>query len=405
MATTKALSSRSFKATLEYVSQNSKTKASLMSGINCSNSCETAITQWQVMKKIYKKTTGRSCKHYVHSFAPEEQITPEQAHKIACELVARCPQFKGFQVFIATHTDKPHKHSHIVINSVSIDDGHKIQLTKSDLAQIKAINDEICKEHGLSVTQKGQTFSKYKREDMSTAKTETYRLLEKAAESKADSWMFDTAVKILEIKKKAISKEDFCQQLNTVGVMVTWSETRRNITFQQLDGIGKKGKAAKKIRDKTLTDIFKVDISKDVLEHEFEQNSRRERTKQTARQLLDGRIDNSLGPDQSEKQQPAASITGKTAGTQQLEAGVSASLQEDRSLEQLRLGAEKSGAAQAERQRRLREQQAAADKARELEAEKQAEERRLADQRAAAAQAAAAAQRSRKKSRSDDWSL
>lgn len=391
MATTKALSSRSFKATLNYICQESKTKLSLMTGINCSNSCETAITQWQVMKKIYKKTTGRSCKHYVHSFAPEEQITPEEAHKIACELVARCPQFKGFQVFIATHTDKPHKHSHIVINSVSIDDGHKIQLTKSDLAQIKAINDEICKEHGLSVTQKGQTFSKYKREDMSSAKTETYRLLEKAAESKADSWMLDTAVKILEIKKKAISKEDFCQQLNTAGVMVTWSETRRNITFQQMDGTGKKGKAAKKIRDKTLADIFKVDISKDVLEHEFEQNSRRERAKQAARQLLNNGIDNSLGADQSGKQQSDKQVSG--------------SLQEDREISKLGLGAGESTAAQSERQRRRREQQAADEKARELEAAKRADEQRLADQRAAAEKAAAAAQRSRKKSRSDDWSL
>lgn len=369
MATTKALSSRSFKATLEYVSQNSKTKASLMSGINCSNSCETAITQWQVMKKIYKKTTGRSCKHYVHSFAPEEQITPEQAHKIACELVARCPQFKGFQVFIATHTDKPHKHSHIVINSVSIDDGHKIQLTKSDLAQIKAINDEICKEHGLSVTQKGQTFSKYKREDMSTAKTETYRLLEKAAESKADSWMFDTALKILEIKKKAISKEDFCQQLNTAGVMVTWNDARKNITFQQLDGVGKKGKAAKKIRDKTLTDIFKINISKDVLESEFEQNSRRERAKQAARQLLDGRTDARVSSNQ----------TGKSGFKEQAQR----SIREDRELEQLGLTAAESAAARAERDRAERERQEADERAR-ADAERQRAEREAAERSARA---------------------
>lgn len=391
MATTKALSSRSFKATLNYICQESKTKLSLMTGINCSNSCETAITQWQVMKKIYKKTTGRSCKHYVHSFAPEEQITPEEAHKIACELVARCPQFKGFQVFIATHTDKPHKHSHIVINSVSINDGHKIQLTKSDLAQIKAINDEICKEHGLSVTQKGQTFSKYKREDMSSAKTETYRLLEKAAESKADSWMLDTAVKILEIKKKAISKEDFCQQLNTAGVMVTWSETRRNITFQQMDGTGKKGKAAKKIRDKTLADIFKVDISKDVLEHEFEQNSRRERAKQAARQLLNNGIDNSLGADQSGKQQSDKQVDG--------------SLQEDREISKLGLTAAESAIARAERERAERERREADERARAAAERQRAEERRLAEQRAAAEKAAKTARGTRKKSRSDDWSL
>lgn len=392
MATTKALSSRSFKATLEYVSQNSKTKASLMSGINCSNSCETAITQWQVMKKIYKKTTGRSCKHYVHSFAPEEQITPEQAHKIACELVARCPQFKGFQVFIATHTDKPHKHSHIVINSVSIDDGHKIQLTKSDLAQIKTINDEICKEHGLSVTQKGQTFSKYKREDMSTAKTETYRLLEKAAESKADSWMFDTAVKILEIKKKAISKEDFCQQLNTAGVMVTWSETRRNITFQQLDGIGKKGKAAKKIRDKTLTDIFKINISKDVLESEFEQNSRRERAKQAARQLLDGRTDAGVSSNQ----------TGKSGFEEQAKR----SIREDRELEQLGLTAAESAAARAERDRAEREAQKERERV-EAAAKLAQEERERAAAAARLAQrererAAAAAKRTASKGKQID---
>ena len=46
---------------------------------------------------------------------------------IAKEFVESCPQFKGFEVLIATHQDREHIHTHFILNSVSFEDGHKLQ--------------------------------------------------------------------------------------------------------------------------------------------------------------------------------------------------------------------------------------------------------------------------------------
>ena len=54
--------------------------------------------------------------HFVQSFHPEEAVTPELAHRIALELAQ---QWKGYEVLVATHTDRAHIHSHFIVNSVS----------------------------------------------------------------------------------------------------------------------------------------------------------------------------------------------------------------------------------------------------------------------------------------------
>lgn len=416
MAVIKISNKRSFKRTLNYIGRDhatpdgEKKPAAYTSGILCSDNTTEAVQDFWLIQKSYNKTGGkRSAVEIIQSYPNGEKVTAEQVHQLGLELakeLGKLPYFSGHQIFVATHTDQKrgNLHNHLAINAVNLNTGRKIQLPPEALPAIKDINDKINRAHGLSVPEKGRTTKGEERDTPTANKTNTYAVMAAAENGEIDSYIRDIAVKVINVASMATSRADFAARLARQGVGVAWSDNRKYITFSDLKRQAQKAKKYK-VRNQKLNQYYNLNLEKEVLENGFTVNAAKLATTARARKQLDRAADNSLGPDQSEKQQPAASITGKTAGTQQLEAGVSASLQEDRSLEQLRLGAEKSGAAQAERQRRLREQQAAADKARELEAEKQAEERRLADQRAAAAQAAAAAQRSRKKSRSDDWSL
>ncbi len=76
MAIIKAVSSKSpIKTAIAYVSKEEKTEQKLLSGYNLT-SPETAYDEMQTTKEVWSKTDGRTYKHYVQSFAPDEVITP-----------------------------------------------------------------------------------------------------------------------------------------------------------------------------------------------------------------------------------------------------------------------------------------------------------------------------------------
>ena len=56
----------------------------------------------------------------------------------------------------STHVDREHTHTHFVVNSVSFVDGHKFQMSKKDLEDMKILNNRLCMEHGLSVLEIGK---------------------------------------------------------------------------------------------------------------------------------------------------------------------------------------------------------------------------------------------------------
>ena len=49
-------------------------------------------------------------------FLPDDRLTPEQVHEIGCKTMK---EYLGnsAEFIIATHTDKPHLHNHIVLNA------------------------------------------------------------------------------------------------------------------------------------------------------------------------------------------------------------------------------------------------------------------------------------------------
>uniref|UniRef100_UPI0034DCCC73 relaxase/mobilization nuclease domain-containing protein n=1 Tax=Lactococcus sp. TaxID=44273 RepID=UPI0034DCCC73 len=88
--------------------------------------------------------------HFVQSFSPDDHLTPEQVHEIGCKTMK---EYLGnsAEFIIATHTDKPHLHNHIVLNATNPLTLNKFHQNKTDLERLKEISDRISKEYGCKI--------------------------------------------------------------------------------------------------------------------------------------------------------------------------------------------------------------------------------------------------------------
>lgn len=402
MAIIKINNKHSFKRTLNYIGRDhatpngGKQPAAYTSGILCSDDTQNAVQDFWLTQKTYNKTGGkRSAVEIIQSYPNGEKVTAEQVHQLGLELaeeIGKLPYFSGYQMFLATHTDQRNgnMHNHLAINAVNLETGRKIQLPPEALPAIKDINDKINRAHGLSVPEKGRTTKGEERDTPTANKTNTYAVLEAAESDKADSYIRDIAVKVIDVASVATSRADFVARLERQDVGVAWSDNRKYITFEDLKR-KKKGEKKYKVRDKKISEYYNLEINKEVLDNGFKINAAKFAAAERARKQLDRAADNSLRAVQSGKQQSDKQVGG--------------SLQEDREISKLGLAAAESAIARAERERAERERREADERARAAAERQRAEERRLAEQRAAAEKAAKTARGTRKKSRSDDWSL
>lgn len=402
MAIIKINNKHSFKRTLNYIGRDhatpngGKQPAAYTSGILCSDDTQNAVQDFWLTQKTYNKTGGkRSAVEIIQSYPNGEKVTAEQVHQLGLELaeeIGKLPYFSGYQMFLATHTDQRNgnMHNHLAINAVNLETGRKIQLPPEALPAIKDINDKINRAHGLSVPEKGRTTKGEERDTPTANKTNTYAVLEAAESDKADSYIRDIAVKVIDVASVATSRADFVARLERQGVGVAWTDNRKYITFSDLKRQAQKAKKYK-VRNQKLNQYYNLNFEKEVLDNGFEVNAARLAAEQAARKQLNNGLNNSLGADQSGKQQSDKQVGG--------------SLQEDREISKLGLTAAESAIARAERERAERERREADERARAAAERQRAEGRRLAEQRADAEKAAKTARGTRKKSRSNDWSL
>ena len=280
MAVIKAVSSRAgIKTILNYVMKEEKTEQKLLSCLNCTP--DMVQEQMEFTKRLWGKNGGRTYKHFVQSFAPEENIDPVQAHQIACQLAASRPEWQDF----ATHEDKKHIHTHFVVNSVSCVDGHKIQQSKAELQAMKDYSDQLCAKYGLHITEKGKTFDGQEREETAAFSKDTYQLLKKAEQGEVKSYVQDIALAILDCREQATSRTDFVQRMNERGYGVDWQDSHKYITFTDLKR-QEQGEKQCKIRNNKLEKYYNMNFGKESLEHEFEGNARSQQTEQRAREQL-----------------------------------------------------------------------------------------------------------------------
>ena len=247
---------------INYVTKKEKTIGKkLCSGFNCN--ADTVSEEMQITKELYNKTKGRTYKHFVQSFSPNEEITPQQAHQLAREFVESCPLFSGFEVLYATHVDKEHIHTHFVVNSVSFMDGHKFQMSKKDLHDMKVLNNKLCLEHGFSVCEIG----KKKSDNMNLIAYDTnkYQFLKKAKEGKVKSYVQDTAVAVYDAMQESTSKDEFIKSMESKSYSVNWQDNHKYIVFINAAG--------NKVRNSNLQKTYNLKVGKEELLELFKEKS------------------------------------------------------------------------------------------------------------------------------------
>ena len=130
---------------VSYLTQEEKTEEKLIGGKDCDP--DNVVNDFNMTQELYGKTGGVKYHHIIQSFSPEDNITPEKAHEIGKELAES--QFKGFEVFVVTHKDKDHIHNHLVVNSVSFENGLKYNASNKSLWDIKRESNRLCERENL----------------------------------------------------------------------------------------------------------------------------------------------------------------------------------------------------------------------------------------------------------------
>jgi len=255
---------------IEYVLRQDKTSELItyVTGPYCHNEINYDLVYRTFLeeKKMWNKDTGRMYAHNIISWHKDEQITPEQAFEFGKEFAENW--FSGFQTLVAVHKDKDHIHCHLVTNSVSYEDGRKLHNTRKDLERMKQLTNQMCRERGLTVAEKGKHFdgSQIEKGEVIAWSKDKYNLF---CQQVKDSFVADCAMAVLKALENCISKEKFIEKMKQFGWNVNWTEKRKHITFQNQDG--------KKVRDSNLSKTFHLDISKEGLENEFDRNRKKAR--------------------------------------------------------------------------------------------------------------------------------
>ena len=141
---------------LHYAGDEAKTsgaeKACFVTGVNCS--AVTAFDEMRSVQERFGKTTGNVAYHAYQSFKTDE-VTPELCHRIGVEL-ARKMWGGGYQVLVTTHFNTGTYHNHFVVNAVNMWDGKKFNCNEGAYWKFRALSDELCAEHRLTIIKNPQ---------------------------------------------------------------------------------------------------------------------------------------------------------------------------------------------------------------------------------------------------------
>ncbi len=194
---------------------DSESERRLVGGVHCDG--ENAFAEFVATKTVHRKTDGMNYYQYVQSFSPQEDVSPARVHALGLEFAAKA--WPGHEVMVATHCDTGHWHNHFVINSVAFESGYKLRQGPNTLYELRALNDEVCKAHGLS------TLKPYEGggEKMSSRE---YR-----AAAKGESWKFRLMAAIDDAMAHSGTREELIRRMKKRGYNITWTPERKYITY------------------------------------------------------------------------------------------------------------------------------------------------------------------------------
>lgn len=240
---------------IAYCLQPNKTKLReeiySVTGQNCVPSI--ACEQFLSTKASWDKTDGLCFRHYVQSFSPDEKISPMQANEIAKEFAEKA--WHGYEVLIATHVDRAHIHSHMIVNTVHPETGKKLHESPDNIKKLRDLSDEICRSYGLSV------LPPYQKPKVQGIGNGEYR---KAIQG--ESWKFRLCGAIRLAMERSLSRDDFIRNMQVQGYGVRWDGGRKFITYTCFCEKQFKDGSYRKCRDNKLHDEKYL---KENMEYEF----------------------------------------------------------------------------------------------------------------------------------------
>lgn len=197
-------------------------------GVDCPH--EYAKAQMRATRELWGKNDGVQAHHIIQSFKPGE-IDPALANQIGQELAREIA--KGYECVVYTHTDKEHIHNHIVINSVSYENGRKFHAHgKEAIERVREASDRLCRERELSIVQEPYAQHRYSQAEYGLAKRGQM------------SWKDEIREVIDYEKQHSKSYEDFKRNLlDKYNIEI--KERGKNISFKHPD-------TEKYVRGKTL---------------------------------------------------------------------------------------------------------------------------------------------------------
>ncbi|MDF7637329.1 relaxase/mobilization nuclease domain-containing protein [Leuconostocaceae bacterium ESL0958] len=154
--------------------------------------------------------------HLIQSFAPEDDLTPEQVHEIgrqtALELTGGNHQF-----VIATHIDKGHLHNHIIFNSTNSLTNRQFRWQKGTQKSYEDISNKIASKYGAKIIDKAP-----KNSHAQYTKWQANNLFKKKIKARLDFLLAN-----------ANSKEDFLAKAKALSLLV--NDQGKHTKFKLLD--------------------------------------------------------------------------------------------------------------------------------------------------------------------------
>ena len=232
---------------------------------------KTVFQEFQRIRKMFDKDSkgSRTYLHGTVSFPPGE-LEPHEVKEFAVELVEQV--YPGYQVLVVPHTDAAHPHAHFVVETVSYEDGTMLHTSKKDLDRAKKLCEQMCRERGLSVAQKGHHADGTPFEDGEFIAWEKNKYHQLVTDPKK-SYLVTLALAVQDCADAATDQSEFCALMESeYGWTVTWKDGKKNIVFTDSDG--------HRVRDANLSKTFNIDISKEALIHEFARRNARQTSNQ-----------------------------------------------------------------------------------------------------------------------------
>lgn len=276
VATTKLSATKSTSRAINYAEKRAEEK----SGLNCD--IDYAKSSFKATRELYGKTGGNEGHVIIQSFKPGE-VTPEQCNQLGLALAEKFAP--NHQVAVYTHNDTDHVHNHIVINSIDLETGKKFNNNKQALRDLRDFNDDVCREHGLSVPEKDTARLRY---------TQTEKAIADPNTKSTAQYSWKDEIREAIDQSKATNMDEFKDHLSQYGIEIA-RVTPKSITYRHLD-------EDKKVRGRRLGE----DYNKGGIEDGFE--------RQIQRQQQEREDDNDIQPKRptSNRDEPTQRDTGVT---------------------------------------------------------------------------------------------